>query len=395
MKRFAVLSVGFRPWFLSMLVAGVVLFGLWGWVWFSAAMGGASHMPTTMVISDWRWHAHEMIFGLGVALLAGFLLTAVQNWTGQRMMAPVGLLAIVLLWWTARVLIFLGGMGEWLGFVLSAAVPLWVAVVILLPIVRHRQWRNLIFPAALTMLSILDVYFRARINAPDLHAEIAWAGVWPLVAVVLFMAQRVIPAFTGGITGQRDLDLGMPLAWMSGAGPFLLLFLGLIPFPLTREVLLPVLALAIVFFGVHALGRWWDRRVLREPMLLVLFVGYLLVLSGILILVVALSPTLSMPLRGQWLDAGIHALGLGILGVFGPGMLLRVSAGHTGRNIHMTGLLRGVFIAAVLFWFLRVGTLGVGFHAGLLAVSAWGMAGVYLALLLSIVGWLIRPRAAS
>lgn len=394
MNRFALLTVGFRPWFLSLLVAGVALFGIWGGIWFFAATGGAMPVPTNAVMGDWRWHAHEMIFGLGTALLSGFLLTAVQNWTGQRLISSGGLLSMVLLWWAARVVIFLGGVQGWYGFILSAAVPFWVAAAIAQPILRQRQWRNLIFPAALVTLSILDLLFRGSIHRSDFQTESAWLGLWPLVAVVLFMAQRIIPAFTGNFTGRQGLDLGAPLGWLFGGGPFLLLSLGLLPMPVTREVLLPMMALVIVFFGAYALGHWWQRRVLREPMLLVLFVGYLLVLAGIFILAMALSPTLPLPLRGQWLDAGIHAVGLGILGVFGPGMLLRISAGHTGRVIHMPRLLRAAFMAAVLFWMLRVAIAGIGYHAGVLALSAWGMAGVYLAVLLSIGGWLIRPRVS-
>lgn len=396
MKRSAVLSVGFRPWFLSLLVAGVILFGLWGWVWFSMAMGGMVPASSTInaVIGDWRWHAHEMVFGLGTALLSGFLLTAVQNWTGERVITPGQLLSLVLLWWVARSLFFLEGMSGWSGFIASAAVPLWVAVAILRPLRRHRQWRNLIFPGALVTLSLLDLSFRGGMHRPDFQSEIAWAGLWPLVAVVLFMAQRIIPAFTGNFIGRRNLDLGHPLAWISGGGPFLLLVLSVLPLAMVRPVLAPIMTLSIVLWGAYALRHWWDRRILREPMLLVLFVGYFLIMLGLLILAVAQTTLLPPSLHGSWLDAAIHALGLGILGVFGPGMLLRVSAGHTGRVIEMPGLLRWAFGAAVLFWLVRVAILAIGFHPAWLAFAAWGMAGVYLALLLSIASWLIRPRLA-
>lgn len=396
MKRSAVLSVGFRPWFLSLLVAGVILFGLWGWVWFSMAMGGMlSPSPTiNAMIGDWRWHAHEMVFGLGTALLSGFLLTAVQNWTGERVITPGQLLSLVLLWWAARCLFFLEGMTGWSGFIASAAVPLWVAVAILRPLRRHRQWRNLIFPGALVTLSLLDLFFRGGMHRPDFQSEIAWAGLWPLLAVVLFMAQRIIPAFTGNFIGRRNLDLGHPLAWISGGGPFLLLLLSVLPLAMVRPVLAPIMTMLIVLSGAYALRHWWDRRILREPMLLVLFVGYFLIMLGLLILAVAQTTLLPPSLHGSWLDAAIHALGLGILGVFGPGMLLRVSAGHTGRVIEMSGLLRWAFVTAVLLWLVRVAILAIGFHPAWLAFAAWGMAGVYLALLLSIASWLIRPRLA-
>lgn len=394
MNRFAFLSVGFRPWFISLLVAGLCLFGVWGWVWFALGTGRGLGLPLPIgtVVSDWRWHAHEMIFGLGVALLSGFLLTAVRNWTGVRLLSSRALLATVAVWWSARLLLLLSGMSGWAGFILSAAVPLWVAIVILRPILEARQWRNLIFPVVLVTLSLLDCLFRAEMHASDFRSGVAWAGLWPLVAVVLFMAQRIIPSFTGNFIGRRDLDLGQPLAVVFGGGPFLLLLLGLLPFFVARTVLLPLGAMMLVLFGAHALGHWWDRRVLREPMLAVLFVGFLLVLSGVLILAIAQSPTLPVAWRAQWVDGGIHALGLGVMGVFGPGMVLRVSAGHTGRAIRMPRVLRAAFIVAVLLWGVRTATLGIGLHPGWLALSAWGMAGVYLALLLSIGPWLVRPR---
>lgn len=394
MNRLVVLSVGFRPWFLSLLLMGVVLFGLWGWNWYLVSEHASLPVHFLSTVSDWRWHAHEMIFGLGTALLAGFLLTAVQNWTGQRPLSPTWLLFVVLLWWVARLWILLGGMASWGGFLLSAAVPLWVSVAILRPLVRSRQWHNLIFPAAVATMALLDLYFRFQLSAPAFHDRIAWAGIWPLLAVILFMAQRIVPAFTGNYTGQRNLGLGNAFAWLSGAGPFILLILALIPVPFSPPFVPSVVALILVLAGGYAWGRWWQRPVWQEPMLLILFVGYALLLIGLLLLAGAQLPLFSLPARALWLDAGIHALGLGVLGIFGPGMLLRVSAGHTGRSIQMSGLLRAAFMAAVLFWVLRVATVGVGFHSGLLTVSAWGMAAVYGALLWSIGGWLLRPRAS-
>lgn len=385
------LTIGFRAWFLTLLISGSLLFTAWGWTWLAAAEG--IHQPTLLAVTaDWRWHAHEMIFGLGVALLGGFLLTAVQNWTGLRPLRPSWLLLSILLWISARISLILGGMEQWSGYLLSAASVLMVGLAITRVIMVRRQWHNLIFPLNLVFLASLDLLFRLHIDQPDLSGGIAMAGLWPLLSILLFISQRILPAFTAGRSGRRSGSLGRIGAILLATGPLLLMLLSLLPAGLARSIVMGLIALVLLLTGLLGLYRWWQPDVLREPMLLILYAGFGMSLTALPLLAGywLLPATLTGPL---WLDAGIHALGLGVLGVIGPGMVLRVSAGHTGRPIAMPKLLRVVFMMAAVLWLLRIGTPITGYHGWLLAMIAGGMALSYLAVLRHIGPWLITPRA--
>jgi len=391
MRTPVLLTIGFRAWFLTLLIGGSLLFAAWSWTWLSAAEG-IGHPAFLATIGDWRWHAHEMIFGLGVALLAGFLLTAVQNWTGRRPLPPIWLLASLLLWLAARLSLLLGGMDQWTGYVLSAASALLVGLAIARVVIAGRQWRNLIFPVNLLLLASADLLFRLHLDQPDLSTGIAMLGLWPLLSILLFISQRILPAFTAGRLGQRGRSLGRTGAILLAAGPLALMLLSLFPADTTRNAVMGLVATVLLATGLVGLYRWWQPGVLREPMLLVLHAGFAMNLAALPLLVgYWLLPTaLGGPL---WLDAGIHALGLGILGVIGPGMVLRVSAGHTGRPIRMPRLLQVVLPLIAVLWLLRIATPITGYNGWLLALVAGGMAIGYLALLRYVGPWLVSPRA--
>lgn len=393
MKSPVLFSIGFRPWFLLLLASGGLMFTVWGGFWLSTSTILHINLPLPTVLTDWRWHAHEMIFGLGVALLAGFLLTAVQNWTGRRPLPPVGLLATTLVWLCARMAFIFVGMQSGWAYLLSIVPAVIVGAAILSAIVREGQWHNLIFPFSLLLMALLDSYFAVHVNDPHLHGQVAILGLWPLLTVVLFIAQRIIPAFTTGRANVKSPSLGKPAAIIFAVAPLVLLLLNLAPPLATLDLLRGVITLGVVLLGWWGIYRWWHPIVLREPMLLVLYAGFLLTLMGLMLVALDVLFFRQGSSSAAWWDAGIHGMGLGILGVLGPGMLLRVSAGHSGRSIYMPHWMRFIFIATPLIWFLRVIAPGFGYNPLLLGVSALGMAGVYFSLLFAVGAWLVLPRA--
>ncbi|MHB1229995.1 MAG: NnrS family protein [Halothiobacillus sp.] len=392
MKWPVMFSIGFRPWFLVLLGTGSLLLGGWGVSWFAAATATNMNFVLLPSLLDWRWHAHEMIFGLGIALLAGFLLTAVQNWTGRRPLSPAWLFVSVLVWLITRVVYLLGGVHIPLAYVLSAMPAFMVGMAILRVIAMTRQWHNLIFPVSLILLAVLDVYFGAQIDSGDLLGHVAILGLWPVLGIVLFIAQRILPAFTAGRAGIRPRSMGNTGAVIFSAGPVLLLLLNVLPQFQGQNTLLGVTAVIIVLSGLWSVWRWWHPIVLREPMLLIIYSGFVLTLTGLALMGIFWLLFATGNTGPFWLDAGVHGVGIGILGVMGPGMLLRVSAGHTGRPIVMPVWLRWFFVAAVGIWLMRVVAPWFGYNPWLLFASAWGLAAVYLALLFGIAGWLIKPR---
>ncbi|OZB82028.1 MAG: hypothetical protein B7X28_04160 [Halothiobacillus sp. 13-55-253] len=393
MKSLVLFSIGFRPWFLLFLAGGSLMFSAWSLSWMIASTG--LHIPIDLppILVDWRWHAHEIIYGLGVALLSGFLLTAVQNWTGRRPLSPIGLFAVTATWLCARgAFLFFGIPNTW-AYLLSMIPEIIVGLAILNVIVRAGQWHNILFPFALLLLGFLDGYFGIHINESDLHGRGAIMGLWPILAVLLFVSQRIIPAFTANRAGARSKSSGMYTAVIFGLAPFLLLLLGFVPQIPGHALLWSVISTVIILFGLRGIIRWWQPLALHEPMLLVLYAGFVLTLAGLVIMTLSVLIFKHNQGADLWWDAGIHGMGLGILGILGPGMLLRVSAGHSGRRIFMPKWLRVFFIVAFLVWLLRVFTPAFGYNPLMLGLSALGLAAVYFSLLFAVGLWLITPRA--
>jgi uncharacterized protein involved in response to NO len=392
MRGAIVWRVGFRPWFLMLLAVGSFLFFIWGANWLYALVP-ATHNPIVLPsLLDWRWHAHEMIFGLGTALLAGFLLTAVQNWTGLRPLPPILLFSTVAIWLLARGVLLFVGVQTIVGFVLSAIPLLMVGGAIFRVILRQRQWHNLLFPVSLLIMAGLDVIFGLKIQDTALHGQYATLGLWPLLAIMLFIAQRILPAFTAARASVHSKSLGSKGAVLLSGGSLLLFLLNIAPTFPGQGAFLSGIGCLLVLVGFLGVWRWWHPIVWQEPMLLVIYAGFILTLIGLALWSLSWLPFGHAQTEALWRDAGIHGLGIGLLGIMGPGMVLRVSAGHTGRMISMPNWLRGFFILASGAWFIRLIAPPLGYDPILLLASAWGLAAVYLALLLTIGDWLVKPR---
>lgn len=314
-KRFAppaFLAMGFRPFFFAGVLLAALALPLWtlvlhtGW--------GAALMPPQPF-----WHGREMLFGFGLAIDAGFLLTAIVNWTGRSTTTPLGLAALFGLWLLTRGLSF-GGASP--GLIASAhglfvaaltftcARPLWG---------DPKQRRNLLlFIPILSLLGLCGVLSllgaepqRWLIAGLDLH-----------LLLILVMAGRVVPSFTAvmipGWTAERfpRLEKAVALLFVSGvllqqAGCSLLAAESFV----ACATFLPILLRGI-----------WHRSILGIPMLWVLHAGLAFLPLGLLLRAAALCGWLPM-------DAAIHCLAAGTMSVVILGMIWRVTLGHGGRPI--------------------------------------------------------------
>ncbi|HZJ81472.1 MAG TPA: NnrS family protein [Guyparkeria sp.] len=379
-------SVGFRPWFLVMLSFATVAMGLWGLTWLT---GGWADAVTGRW--GWRWHAHEVVYGIGVALVAGFLTTAAQNWTGRRAWMPAWLLLALGLWSVARLGFLIFGVGPLWPYLFSIATELIVFFVVARLIWLARQWHNLLFPIALFIVAGMDLLFAVLRNDAALSMFAGWAGLLPIAAMLLFIAQRVIPPFSANRLGIAPQRTGHAVAVILGGGPLLLLgLLALNPWaPGLLAPLSAAVAALIALTGGYALWRWWHPAVLGEPMLWLLFLGVLVVLFGL-----AWRAWLLAGLPAGGADGPIHALGLGVLLVMPFGMMLRVSAGHTGRPIRFPRTLWPALVGMLALVLTRLALpIWPGLQPTWLAVTAFAAMLIYLALLLVIGPWLWRPRA--
>ena len=314
----ALFNLGFRPFYL--LAALLAALGLPLWV---AQYLGA--LPAITFVPALAWHMHEMVFGFAVAVVTGFLFTAVRNWTGLP--TPSGRMLVMLagLWVLGRVLM-VSGPGIAAAVVDTAFLPV-VAAFLWHPLNRTRN-RNRFFVAILLALALANALFHAThlTAVPFTALACVHAGLAVILMIVTIMAGRVVPAFTRNairtarIRTVRGLDtaaivtLAIALAiWVAG---------------LPGALLLPVAVAAAV---THAARLWswdpWSTR--RAPILWILHLSYAWIPIGLLLLAassagIAATSTLA-----------VHALGVGAVGGMIIGMITRTARGHTGLPLRV------------------------------------------------------------
>ncbi|MHB8425527.1 MAG: NnrS family protein [Gammaproteobacteria bacterium] len=311
------------------------------------------------------WHGHEMLFGFAGALIAGFLLTAVAEWTKRPTVTPLTLLLLVTVWLVARI-----------GFLLPTFIPytltaildstffLLLAIMVAIPILRARNYRNLFVIPLLITFTLADVLFHLGVTgrlplAP--YQVLVWV-IDLLTLLMLVIGGRVIPFFTSRRLAGVKVQHWRPLDWSVNGGGLVLLLVDIIV-PSSR--LLGGLSLIVAVLAMIRLAAWRPWRTLREPMLWVLHLGYLWLAVGIALRGVAL-------LSGSFAEiTALHALTVGALGSLSIGMMTRVPLGHTGRPISAGPVMTIVFFLPTLAAVLRLMNLPGWLP---LAASLWTLA---------------------
>ncbi|MCC5882770.1 MAG: NnrS family protein [Halomonas sp.] len=323
-SRLPLARLAFRPFFLLASLFSVLAMV----VWFAFWHGDILLRPHGGLM--W-WHQHEMIFGFGAAVVVGFLLTAVQNWTGRKSISGAPLLALVALWLVARVtLAFPMGLPVWLLILLDVAFLPLAALVMARLVVAAKLWRNLMFVPVLLLLSgaNLAMHLGVALGKFELIREGGYLGVLLIATLMVLLGGRVIPFFTSRklgrpqvqpIAGLEKLTLGSILAIIVLQ---LLVLLGVaVPAALLAVVMLVAAAASLV-----RLARWEGHLTLREPLLWGLHISYAFVPIGLFMWAMALFGAFRVELA-------LHALAIGGIAAMMLAMMARVSLGHTGREI--------------------------------------------------------------
>lgn len=358
-------SIGFRPFFLGAGFAA--LLPVLAWV---AAIAG--YAPSFAPDGLTAWHAHEMLFGYAVAVMAGFLSTAVRNWTGLPTVQDRPLALLFVLWAAGRVLPWFAVPRELVALVDCAFLPA-LAFFIARPLLAARQRHNLVFPAMLLGLAALNTLSHAAaITGEAVLATRVLTGAAMLAMVMIsVMGGRVIPRFTeNGVATDfsarswRGVEVAATPALAAAALCVLLA---------PDSLLLSFCAVvAAALHGVRLAG-WYTHAIWRVPMVWVLQVAYAWLAVGLLLL--ALSPP-AIGITG--LLPSLHALTAGTLGMVTLGMMARVSLGHTGRPIVAAPATAAAFVLVALAAAVRVfGVLLFPAHyAALVALAAvpWSLA---------------------
>lgn len=339
MRAPVVLALGFRVFFLLGLVHGTAAMAVW-----LATLRG---VPLLAALPATAWHAHEMVYGFARAVVAGFLLTAVRNWTAQPTPTGWALGALAATWLVPRGLLAVGGpsvLPVAAAFDLGFGVALVVAVA--RPVVAARQWRQAGIVAKLALLVVGEGLFYAGALG-WLASGVAWgtgAGLYLVVALALTIANRVTGSFVRSALPGTPEIVARP--WRDRIA--LVAFLALFAFDVFAPWPLGASLAAAVLVGVHAarLRAWWAPGVARRPLLWVLFAAYAwFVLGFALQAATPVLATLGVPVPPP---IPRHALGVGGLGVLMLGMVARVSLGHTGRDVRATHAGLGIVFAVGL-----------------------------------------------
>lgn len=309
-------SLGFRPFFAAGALSGAVLMICWVLIY-----RGIINPPLLSVIG---WHAHEMIFGYGLAIIAGFLLTAVRNWTGLQTASGRPLVFLLLLWALPRVLPFWLGQPAWLA-ILDLCFPLCLALALGLPIVRSKNWRNLMFiPILLGFFACNLGFYLSLYQLIDISSHAFLLFTLELImTIIAIIGSRVVPMFTRNGTNsavQPRLPAFTGPLIMTAA--LLQLFSNFIATPEISAGLSIAFGLVLLWF----IARCHGTAVWTKPLLWVLHIGYCAV--GLGFLLKAASKFQLVPESLYLHTFGVLAMGMMTLGFIG-----RVSLGHTGRAL--------------------------------------------------------------
>lgn len=380
----AILSYGFRPFFLvGSLYAGLTIL-----FWLPLFYG---HVETLSVFAPVDWHIHEMLFGYLSAVVTGFLLTAIPNWTGRLPVQGTPLLALLLIWLAGRLAVFFSGE---IGWIAAAAVDcsflLAVAGAAAIEIVAGRNWRNLKVLAPVAVLLAANICFHLEVELNGLSDMSRRLGIGAALVLIMIIGGRIIPSFTRN--------------WLVKANP------GRLPVPFNRldvatiafsagalavwtvspgAVAAGTMLIAAAMLNLIRLSRWAGDRTLSDPLVLILHVAYLFLPVGLMLGgLAALFPQTVPP------AAAVHAFGAGVIASMTLAVMTRATLGHTGRDLRADPGTCAIFVAIVASAVLRIIAAFVPGQTLLLHASAAAWAIAFLGYAALFGGMLIGPKLA-
>lgn len=338
-KPFSLFNLGFRPFFLGGAIVSICLMSTW-LLFLSKGDGVAYYQTSTL------WHSHEMLFGFAFAIVAGFLLTAVRNWTNIQTLYSWPLAALFFVWLCARLIVFLPDLPNWLiaGVDLSFA-PL-LAFSIAVPVIRSQNYRNLIFVPILIAFFIANLLIHLDLLGflKDTKEAGVHMALFLIITMITIIGGRVIPFFTErGVSGVSCKRLSfieksiIPLT-----------FIWLITSFTELSVLVVLLSIALGISHLVRTWGWFNKAILHTPLVWVLHLGYFFVGLGFLLFAAAKVGFVTQSIA-------THSFTVGAIGIMTLGMMARVSLGHTGRTLEINQAVKVSFILMGFAAALRIG----------------------------------------
>ncbi|MGF1752842.1 NnrS family protein [Vibrio makurazakiensis] len=332
----AYLRLGFRPFFFLGSAYAIIAIAAWVWMF-------QNGQPSALQVPALWWHVHEMLFGFSMAIVAGFVLTAVQTWTGVNGTKHHRLAVLVGLWLAPRIL-FWTPAPLWLVSSVEALFLIAVAYEVGFRVVKSKGWKNLFFVPLFILAVVANFASYAAIKGlPPFPASAVWqAMLWWFTILLSVMGGRVIPFFTAK---KFNFEKAQPLVWLEWAANLPLVGLFILSFfPLTFSQFGQELMLLAGVFQLVRFVRWKAWLTLSEPLVWALHTAYVCIPLSLL-----LRGLLDNPFANHNM---VHLFAIGALGGLILAMIARVTMGHTGRAIYngpnMALPFGLIFVAALL-----------------------------------------------
>jgi len=378
-------SYGFRPFFFGAGIWAAVAMAFWigslADLWRLADEYGAL-----------AWHAHEMLFGYSAAVLAGFLLTAVPNWTGGLPVAGWRLVFLFLLWCAARGAFLVTGLtGPLPAVVLDSLFLPCLLLLLAREVMVGRNWRNVKPLILVAILAAADIGFHVEVLNTGVSNTASRVGVAALIGLIMLIGGRIVPSFTHTWLlrqGAKHLPVSFnrfDLVALLVSGVALVMWIGA-----PETVATSALFLVAAMLQTVRLWRWAGPYVWREPLVLVLHLGYAFVPLGFLL--GGLSTFEPLTLAGT---AAMHAWTVGAIGIMTLAVMTRATRGHTGRELTASALTVAIYASVIVASVLRIAA-GVfpTAYGSLLELAGIAWIAAFCLFLLEYAPMLLRPRRA-
>jgi uncharacterized protein involved in response to NO len=382
-----IFSAGFRPFFLVAAIWAALAVPLW-----LGAYTAGLVVPTRLALPV--WHAHEMVFGFAAAAVAGFLLTAIPNWTGRMPLQGGPLATLVLLWAIGRVGVLRSvEIGPFAAAVADLSFPAVFLMIVAREILAGKNWRNLPMLGALSLLLAANLLVHLPALGLADTAELGnRLGIATLLMLISLVGGRIIPSFTHNWLAKARPEASAPVpAGHLDMAVLIVTGLALLVWVITPDA--AVTSWAVLAAGIAVavrLARWRGLQTIREPLLLILHVGYGWLALGLLLLGLN-SLTGILPAT-----AALHALTVGTVGTMTLAVMTRASLGHTGRPLTAGPATKVIYCLITVAAVLRVVSPLAGDRTEIalwLAGAAWSGAFGLFAVFYGRV--LIRPRVRN
>jgi uncharacterized protein involved in response to NO len=361
----AVFSYGFRPFFLAAGGWAIIAMALWLTMFFGYLRLPSRFDPVT-------WHIHEMLFGFVLAAVAGFLLTAIANWTDRPPFSGRPLALLVVLWALGRLACLVSAyVPPWMAIAADLSFPVVLLVVVARQIVRGGNWRNLPMTAPIAVFIAADLLIHLEASGLAIPSGLGWRlGLVAALLLISIVGGRIIPSFTRNWLAKRG-SVRLPVAH----GPVDFIAVGVLHAALIVWAIAPGLHLTGVMLVLAAalnawrLSRWVGGATVSEPLLFILHVGYAWMIIGVALLGLSVVGV-SIPIA-----AALHALTAGAIGTMILAVATRVSLGHTGRPLSASRSTATIFLLVNAAALARV-------------VASWSVAATATFIVLSGLCWI-------